>query len=396
MQVRFQVQNLKDAFKGLAVGTARSLFITHFPKVISLIQEHGLSYHYQLQPGDSLTHNLMEFPDTKMMGISVAFEEGDFAFSNPEYASKLKVGAIIDGTFHEMFLEDGSRITASPDIIGGIDDGKKFYLVLPGDIKGKVGKLVIENVITRPPSNPDNSTDPILDNPMPSQPWGAARIDDIEFGAGLVIKDTSEFDNDQAIFFTDKGDQSSNPEGKDAFLFARTSGTEGDRHEISFTNDQSVPINLVIDVSANRFLHLQAIQGNWSMDSGDNASGVTAFTDGQTEGRYRVTIPVGGTVKLAAYAKITQDYLDTLSQDRAVLLSSSLKVRESRTQDFSGNARSVDLFYLLDMGDDAANDGVIKLPDTAENQKSVLDIDYYGTIRDADKIKARFVATPEK
>ena len=318
---------------------------------MSFIQEHLLDYYYALSSGDSLEHNTMYFPQVDTLALDLGWRYN--STSNPQ-PDTLEVYAMVDGRRYNFAVMDGySLTTPDPSLMqAGADflfgPSTRVYLEVPADIKGKSGTLVFMN------------TAGTIGNAGTT-----AIIDNIEFDTGLQITDTSEKANDLAVFFSDAGDTSVDTKDAGVLLNARTSGTGIDRHELTFTNRQATAITITVTVPPSRFVNLAAVTGEWTF-----RDGVSSFTDGVTGGQVTVRIPPRGSVVLGVTAKMTADQVAQLGSQVVPILSSSLTVDIGTPDAGTGgkvkDRQVVNLFYLLDIGDDDPTDGVIKIAETVE------------------------------
>ncbi len=364
-----QLRTLKFNPKAILTSFAKSAAYNLLPRLFSSIQANFFNYHYSLDRGDSLTHNLMEFPDVDTMSIDVRFESHADALIEPGDVQLHVYATGIDGQKFDFFDETtGVNLTADAifsEFTGGF---QRFYLRVPEGIRGKLGTLTIESVAaaTLPPV--DLST----------------HFDNIAFGSGLKITDNSGYSDDHTVFFTDRGVN----DPREGFL--PTLDLAGDdTHKITFYNDQSTAIDITVTVPKNDFLEFVAGDGWTLVGSLPGGPGVT--DNGQTA-TLKATIQSKQTLDLTAFASVSRQFIASLDATAAALLSSTIEISEKPSGGSSTNTQAVDFFYLLDISDDAAGDGRLRLPDTADGQTSSISIDYKGTYDAPDFIDTIFTS----
>ena len=377
----YSAWQLKKTLSKIATGVVGDVAAQSMAALVSFMQQYLIDYHYVIASGDHLEHNVMYFPDASTLAVDIGWGHNADA---PAGANTLEVYAVLDNGRHDLRVLDGyslrspvsDPLAVGNDFVFGLS--QRVYLEVPEALKGKVGTLIFKNKAT------DTATEHV-----------GVMIDNIEFDTGVKIADSSGDANDLTLFFSDAGDVTATDKGTGALVSARTTGTGVDRQELTFTNRQTTELTITVDVGASKFVNLAGVTGNWNFNNGKD------FTDGSTTGRVTVTIPPRGEVVLGVTARMTADQVAQLGKESVHVLSSSLTVSVGTPVAGTGervqDQQTINMFYLLDIGDDDSTDGVIKVAATAEdttrklvveNESTTLDLVLNKDLSTIDSVKA--------
>ena len=351
------------------ISTALDLFKKLLPSktdVIQFLQEHLLDYHFVLDAGHALMHNTMYFPDADAEMVSL-----DLAW-NAVSTNRLRVFIEQDGRMHEL-------ATPTPDAVLAVKDGFtslsplppstiRVGFDIPAALQGKVGRLIVMN---------------------DAGEGGGAKmlVDNISFDAGYIIEDSYRNRSDLRILFNDAGEKTPDPDNLMApFLTASSTVNGQDRHELTFRNTMSRPIDIRVAVPAGLFLSIED-EGGWTYE-GDDSGG--RFNDGDARGSYSLSLVPGGEATLILRAAVDPDWLADNRGNAAMLLSSLLTIEVDQIlegDDRRTTTHEAELFYVLDMGDDSSTDGIFRVRGTVVGQERAFEIVQRGDLADDDRLK---------
>ncbi len=361
------------SIRSATAGFVRDELVKRIPLFLKFIQEHLLTYSFELQPGRSLVHNTMKFSeDQELIGVDLTWHLNIFSsIPDQESGARLRVYAEVDDILYELQPDSAAAaITGEGDLLRS----SRIMYQIPAQLRGDVGRLVIFN---------DTETG-YTNNPY------AAEIDNISFDGKVEMFETDGDPDDLNILFKDAGQSFENSEGVGAFLRAEETGTGIDRHEMTFVNNNDKAVRLTLTIPQNDFLVLGGVQGIWrngddgsllsdtplDMRAGDSAATVTLF------------LPAGEMAILSMSASVDRDRLQELLGAQGVaILTAQMQIDytvDNTSQSYSNKAN---LFYLLDAGDSAANDGTIQLADTTTGQEREIVIPVRGVLGTFDGIK---------
>ncbi|WP_322865702.1 Ig-like domain-containing protein [Aquicoccus sp. G2-2] len=352
----------KSKFGGLA-DAALAKLKEKLPDILAFVQKSMINWHYKLGAGAELVHNTMYFNEkSDQIGVDVTWDDrvagGD---------SKLALFAYIDGSYIELTPVNSAQVRNDTVPVKPV---KRQFFEIPEEVQGKAGQLVIRNV-----------TDAGATGSL-------ARIDNIGFRQTLKITDSdlgaAAGASDLTILFTDTDQEITDGDGREALKVSQMEGLGIDRHQFTFENlsDRGMDVTLTLDPS--EFLTLDALPDAWRLANAP--SGVTGFPvslhDGSTSIQLKTNLRAGESQSLTLTASLSNDFLEDVAGDAGAMLlgtkmlihyvddAPSTKPGVTRIDE----TRTAAILYLADMGDDAANDGILRLADTADGQTRTLRI----------------------
>ncbi|MDX1785187.1 MAG: hypothetical protein R3210_03590, partial [Roseovarius sp.] len=368
--------------RSISVGSSIASFaggelIKRIPALMKYIQENLLTYSFELQPGRSLVHNTLKFPEGKnLLGIDLTWlrpivtPEPGFSRGN-----ELNVYAEVDNVLYRLLPETPEDAIARDD--GELREAKRVMFQMPPEVVGEVGRIVIVN----------GTASGAEINPF------RAEIDNISFDGKVLVTDTDGDSEDLNILFDDKGQLVENGDGLASFLTSEETGTGTDRHELNITNNNDKPINITIRIPQNDFLTVGAVQGEWKRSDGQLLSDVPLdMRDGATSDTLTLRLLAGSEAILSLSASVDRARLqELLGIDGISLLTAQMGVDydvEGAPQSYSQKAN---LFYMLDGGDASAIDGTLQIADTTSGQEREIVIPMRGVLADPAGFEASII-----
>ncbi len=365
------------SFKEIIIGSLKDSLVgaldplenaDMFSAMAFWVFQYAIDWRVSLNAGNdyTITHNWAVFPaTTSVLGVDVSAISGRPGL--PQSGGRLEVFAEVaeGGGTRIIFLQPVDRaVTTSLD-----DLQSRRILFDARQLQGLVGKLSVRFV----PWQQSGETS------------GSIQVDNITFDSGFTITDDEDGKSvsttDGVIFLTEGSqpfsigkvlptDWTGYRDIGDGAGFgtiaseARTFDKDKTLQSFLLRNDTGTDRRLKITVSANDFLLLQ----------GDSIANSRFNAD--AERTFEITVAANSTYKLTAKAMPTLKLLDKVKAagSEVLLLNADLTVEAVD----GGESRTLKVFYLADLADDDATDGILRLADTRELSSRTVRIENAG------------------
>ncbi len=314
----------------------------------------------------TITHNWAVFPaTTSVLGVDVSGISG--RPDVPQSGGRLEV-------FAEVANGNSTRIIflqpVDPSVTTSLDDLQNRRILFDArQLQGQVGKLSVRFVPWQ----------------KLGEQFGSVQVDNITFDSGFTITDDEDSKavstTDGVIFLTEGSqpfsigkvlptDWTGYRDIGDGAGFgtiaseARTFEKDKTLQSFLLRNDTGTDRRLKITVSANDFLLLE----------GDSIANARFNADASRT--FEITVAANSTYRLTAKAMPTLKVLDKIKAagSEVLLLNADLTVEAVD----GGESRTLKVFYLADVADDDATDGILRLADTRELSTRTVRIENAG------------------